>query len=215
MKMTLFAIALGAVFPPGGQAVGQAASASETAPPPDQALTALIERLRRRDTTAFEPFIRKTESLGFRLAYHITGDYHIAQDILQEAYLIIFKKINTLKEPGAFRAWFSRIVSNLSIEHLRKSEKALSLEATQLLESIPAPAQQTFADSCVSMEDLRRALSALTPRERTALILREFLSFTYSEMGSVLDIPLGTVKSRLAEARHKLARLIAGKEERI
>jgi RNA polymerase sigma-70 factor (ECF subfamily) len=207
MKMTLFATALDAVFPRQRARLGRKTQ-EEAVPSPDGALVLLIDRLRRHDATAFEPFIKKTETLGFRIAYHVTGDYHLAQDVLQEAYLCVFKKINTLREPAAFRAWFARIVTNLGIEQLRRSEKAVSLDNTQFLEEVQAAAGPGFAESCITLEDLRRALARLTPRERTALILRDYLCFTYQEMGTVLEIPIGTVKSRLAQAREKIARAL-------
>jgi len=207
MKMSLFSIALGAVFPR-TRALAENGEREQPVPAPDGALLSLIERVRRRDVTAFEPFIKKTETLGFRIAWHVLGDYHLAQDVLQEAYLKVFKKIGTLREPAAFRAWFARIITNLAIEQQRKTEKTVSLDAASFLEQVQAASEPAFADRCVRMEDLRRALARLTPRERTALILRDYLCFTYQEMETALEIPLGTVKSRLAQAREKLARLL-------
>lgn len=185
----------------------------KTGPPVDLALLRLIERLRLRDTSAFEPFIKKTESLGFRLAYQILGDYHLAQDVLQEAYLVVFRKIHTLKDPGAFRSWFCRIVINLGIDSLRGKIRPVFLDAQDDAELAMLTHEVPFTERTLTMEDLRRALIRLSPRERTALILRDYLGFAYEEMAKTLDIPLGTVKSRLAEARRKLAGILSGKED--
>jgi RNA polymerase sigma-70 factor, ECF subfamily len=168
----------------------------------DRLLEQLILRVKERDSRALENLIAHTSRRAFGLAYHLIGDYHRAQDILQEAYLRLYRHIHTLKNPRAFHGWFAQIITNLSRDCFReKTHYEVPHEAPE----VPREGTSSLADRAIAMEQVREALGRLTPVERTTLLLREYYELSYDEVARVLNIPLGTVKSRLAEARKRLA----------
>lgn len=173
------------------------------APPSGQGrlvLQQLLLRLRDGDETALEPLIRETQGMAFRLARTVLRDTHACQDAVQDAYLIVYREIGRLRDPGAFRTWFARIVLNRCRRMLRH-QPARSLED---LTEAETPSTPTGADTVEQRYDLRRALATLTETNRSVLMLREVMQFSYEEIAEALSIPLGTVKSRLADARRRL-----------
>jgi RNA polymerase sigma-70 factor (ECF subfamily) len=168
----------------------------------------LIARVKEHDGAAFELLIAQTQKKAFGLAWHIVGDYHRAEDLLQEAYLRVFRNIHTLRSPGAFKAWLAQIITNLAKDSF-SSRKFQEIRYDELPEQ---SAPDSPADGALlAREDVREALSNLSMIERTTLILREYYELSYEELAQVLRIPLGTVKSRLNEARKKL---VAGMERK-
>jgi RNA polymerase sigma-70 factor, ECF subfamily len=178
----------------------------------ERVLADIIARVRAGDQVAFENLITFTQKKSFGLAFNLLGDYHQAQDLLQEAYLRVFRHIGSLKKTGAFRGWMAQIITNLARDYYhRKKEKPLELHDLE----DPAAALQ-FSDEMLEgsmkRQEVRRALAALPVKERTMLVLREYYELSYEEMAQVLKIPLGTVKSRLNEARKKLVDSVTKKE---
>jgi RNA polymerase sigma-70 factor, ECF subfamily len=168
----------------------------------DRLLEQLVERVRAHDPHAFENLIAHTQKRAFGLAYHLIGDYHKAQDILQEAYLRLYRHIGSLKNPRAFHSWFAQVITNLSKDCFRdKKQCEIPIEFHEpSLQEGPE-----LIDGTIAREQVREILGRLTAIERTTLLLREYYELSYEEVASVLKIPIGTVRSRLAEARRKLA----------
>lgn len=168
----------------------------------------IIARVKEHDGAAFELLIAQTQKKAFGLAYHIIGDYHKAEDLLQEAYLRVFRSIHTLKSPRAFRAWLAQIITNLA-------KDAFAGQKLQEVRYDELPEQPDLSllpeGALLAKEHVREALSHLSLIERTTLMLREYYELSYEELAQVLRIPLGTVKSRLNEARKKL---VAGMERK-
>ncbi|MHC9543736.1 MAG: RNA polymerase sigma factor [Vulcanimicrobiota bacterium] len=168
----------------------------------------LIARVKEHDGAAFELLIAQTQKKAFGLAYHIIGDYHKAEDLLQEAYLRVFRSIHTLKSPRAFRAWLAQIITNLA-KDVFAGQKLQEVRYDDLPEQ---PDSSLLPEgTLLAKEHVREALSHLSLIERTTLMLREYYELSYEELAQVLRIPLGTVKSRLNEARKKL---VAGMERK-
>ena len=127
----------------------------------------------------------------------LVGDKHLAEDILQEVFVLIWRKLRWLRDPEVFRPWAYRIASREAFRRLRKHRvQARALGEEALLAAIPAreapPFPQEWADALPGL------LGLLSPASRAVLILHYLQGMTLNEVADVLEVSPGTVKSRLA-----------------
>lgn len=164
----------------------------------------LVARMQANDPAAFETALNLTRDSAWRLAVRMLGDPHLAQDVLQDAYVVQVTRIHSLRDPRAFRSWFLNIVLNTCRGALRHRQRhPLADPATE-------PAGAAFEEQVTRQMAVSKALDDLTPIERSVVLLRDYLQLSYHEMADVLRVPLGTVKSRLNEARKQLMRRLKG-----
>lgn len=171
---------------------------------------ALIEQVKRGDLRAFEKLVQSTQQKGFNIAYGILNDPLDAEEVVQEAYLQVYYNITRLRAAEAFRSWFGKIVTHLAFRRSREKGRFKTVPLDQAIEVtsglIDDP--ETFVLSKEKKEQLANALKNLPDEYRAALILREWEDYSYQEISEILDIPLGTVKSRIFSARKLLMRKI-------
>ena len=151
------------------------------------------------DRQAFEQVVQRTESLARKTAYPLLYPHQV-DDAVQEAYLVVFQKIHHLRKPEAFQAWLCRIVLHVCYALKKKCPP------TEELNEQAGVADSTLAVDNQSM--IRQALSQLSEDCRNVLILREFLHLDYEEISFALNLPLGTVRSRLHYGRKKLEKIL-------
>ncbi len=166
-------------------------------------LEELARRLQLRDEGALEALIARTESACYRLAYSITSDSELSRDALQEAYFLVFQRIGQLREPAAFKGWLFRIVSHCCHDILRRRRREVQTDFEEREDLQALPEEGDLAEEVTRAQKIRSTFAALPEIDRTALALREVCSMSYEEMSRVLDVPLGTVRSRLAKARQR------------
>jgi len=164
-------------------------------------LPELVERLRLGDGSALEDLIRATEGLAFQLAWSLLGDRHRCEDVLQDVYLSVHSNIAQLREPALFKTWFCRIVVNRCRRVLRE-RRPESLDV--LLEGGWMPSTSEMAERVQDRLAVGEALATLSEGDREVLNLREVLELSYQEIAETLEIPVGTVRSRLSNARLRL-----------
>ncbi|GAA1971718.1 RNA polymerase sigma factor SigE [Nocardioides panacihumi] len=142
----------------------------------------------------------------YRLAYRLTGNPHDAEDLTQEVFVRVFRSLDSYT-PGTFSGWLHRITTNLFLDQARRKQRirfdALSDErADRLSSSQPTPdiayTDQRFDD------DVERALQALPPDFRAAVVLCDVEGLTYEEIAEILGAKLGTVRSRIHRGRAML-----------
>jgi RNA polymerase sigma-70 factor (sigma-E family) len=136
-----------------------------------------------------------------RLAYLLVGDRHLAEDIVQEAFVRVAGRLWALRDPGAFNAYLRRTVLNLARGHMRKKERERRY-LDQWAHSGRRP-QEDPPDSAVR-DELDRALGRLTMRQRTALVLRYYEDLSERQTAELLGCPVGTVKSLVARGLEAL-----------
>ncbi len=163
------------------------------------AVTDLIERTLAGDPHAFEQIFERYKNLVYKAAYLILQDVDEAEDALQETFLKVYRSLGSYQPAkAAFSTWIYRITVNQCLN--QRSKKRLrpdwmsqerSVEAESASESVP------FESSISEQQALQQALRSLSAKLRVVLILRFFLDLSYADIAQVLDIPLGTVKSRL------------------
>jgi RNA polymerase sigma factor (sigma-70 family) len=150
---------------------------------------------------SFETLYRRHRDFVARTAFLLVRDRHLAQDVAQEAFLIGWRDLGRLRDPGHFRPWVTGIAVNLSRRRaggirLLPGRSTVPLEGTR-----EAAATERDADLNLSV---REAVAALPSRMREAVVLRFYGGFSEAEMSTALGIPAGTVKSRLARAKERL-----------
>lgn len=178
----------------------------------------LIERWHSGDSDAFEALFRQYEKLVFRTAYLIIGDVEKARDVMQEVFVAVWKSRRTFNpEKGKFTTWLHRITVNKCSRRQGKHRPTfLSLEETQEKGFQPESNDDLPEELTISREEydgLMKALSMLDTKYRSVVVLRYFGDLSCEEIARAVDIPLGTVKSRLHYALKSLRSIYAGKSE--
>jgi RNA polymerase sigma-70 factor (ECF subfamily) len=155
-------------------------------------------------------FSRRFRSMAFRY----TQDFDRAEDLAQDIFLRIFQNLTTFdKKIGCFESWAFRLGKNLIIDHYRISKKYRVIEGNEYLEDV-IPSKDRSRDpfhrlySSEQRELILEAIGKLPRKLKEAITLRHLEDLTYEEIGKILDIPAGTVKSRINRARLALARTL-------
>jgi RNA polymerase sigma-70 factor, ECF subfamily len=175
--------------------------------PPDREL---VERFRGGDREAFAVLVRRHERRIYNLAYRMIGRAEDARDATQEAFLSCFRNLHSFRGDAAFGTWLHRIAVNACYDLLRKKTPAL-LGPDDVLEPPPVP---DHADAGAAAVDVQRALLRLGPDFRAVLVMHDVQGLSYEEVAEALDVPIGTVKSRLHRARVALGRTLSGEPDR-
>jgi RNA polymerase sigma factor (sigma-70 family) len=156
------------------------------------------------DMGAFEDLFRQYERLVFKTAYLITGNKEAADDALQEVFISVWKSRHTYKpDRGKLTTWLRRITVNHCMSRRQKQQPAtLPLEERKpdMPEIKHQPRPEDVLINKMEYDRLLKATDALDTEHRSVLVLRYFDDLSYQEMAEVLEIPLGTVKSRLSQS---------------
>lgn len=164
----------------------------------------------------FEALVLPLMNDAYNLARWLMKNQEDAEDTVQESYLRAFRFFAGFQGTN-FRAWFLRIVRNTCYSALgsrkqREKEVPLEEEADELEDQSPLPPANLARKATV--ETVREAIAALPVEFREAVVLRELEGLSYKEISDVIDVPIGTVMSRLARARHQLYVMLAERKER-
>ena len=171
----------------------------------------LIQRILAGDDNAFASLVRKYEKQIHMLAWRKTGDYQIAEDIVQETFLQVYQKLNTLEDSTQFTRWLHQITNRLCIAWFRKNRiQTESLEETDISEIETEAYSRYITAEHEKMTDeaqrdlVEKLLAKLKERDREVITLHYFEEMTSSEIGTVLGVSENTIKSRLHRARQQL-----------
>ncbi len=151
------------------------------------------------DTGAFEELVRGYQSHVWRFLRHLLGDAALAEDVTQETFVRVYRKLTTFRHRSKFSTWVFRIARNAGIDALRSRQRRDRLGAAVEL-SVP---RSTSSEAELRVE-IEAALTSLSPKLREAFVLIEALGLTYREAGRAIGVPEGTVKSRVHHARVQL-----------
>jgi len=161
-------------------------------------------RTRAGDLSAFDPLVREFQDMAVGYAYSILGDFHLAEDAAQDAFIEAYFCLGRLKEPKAFPAWFRRIVSRQCSRLTRgKQYPTVPLEATTEMAN-PGPSPLDLAAQRETQEMVLSAVNTLPEHERIATTLAYINGYSLAEVGDFLEVSVDTVKNRLRSARSKL-----------
>ncbi|MDR3702152.1 MAG: sigma-70 family RNA polymerase sigma factor [Candidatus Sulfopaludibacter sp.] len=178
--------------------------------------SSLVARCLRGDEPAWEELVRLHTRKVYGLCYRFTGSGSEAQDLTQEVFLRVFRTVRTFRSTeGSFATWLARVTRNLLIDHYRRTRQERVTDSIEeqlpMIEEVGAAAA-VRPDAALAGQEASRILKAtlqkLSPDLREAVILRDLQEMEYREIADVLQIPEGTVKSRINRGRAELARLL-------
>ncbi|GEN79619.1 RNA polymerase sigma factor SigE [Actinotalea fermentans] len=159
----------------------------------------------------WEEIVTEHSARVYRLAYRLTGNRHDAEDLTQETFLRVFRSLNTYS-PGTFEGWLHRITTNLFLDQVRRKRRVRIDPWGDETERLPAASSSTpergFEHANLD-SDVQRALDALPPEFRAAVVLCDMEGLSYEEIGVTLGIKLGTVRSRIHRGRALLRESLA------
>ncbi len=177
----------------------------------------LVAKCQKGDKQAFELLIKKYQRRIFHLIYRITQDPAVVEPIAQEVFLKAYRSISSFRGTSRFYTWLYRIAVNTSLSHVKKESagenRERSLEYDLQTSSALADSMKTETPEELFMRKeffkyLIDSLRRLPEELRTAVILRELSGMNYEEISEIMDIPLGTVRSRIFRARARLREML-------
>ncbi len=183
---------------------------------------ALIHRARRGDLDAFNQLILRYQNMAWSVAYRLLRDPDAAADAVQESFIKAFRALDSF-QGGNFKSWLMRIVSNTAYDLLRARKR----RATDSLEDLPmeqeyithltdrAESPHERAERRELAELLEEAIDSLPEDQRLVLLLSDVEGYSYDEIAEILEIPVGTVKSRLSRGRSKVRDYLARYSEQL
>ncbi len=170
----------------------------------------LMQLVAGGSTAAFEVVYDRHGGAAFSLAYRMVGDRAVAEDIVQEAFLSIWRSRRRFEaHRGSLRSWVLGIAHHRGIDSLRRNlaqeRRRAASEAVEALREAPA-ATEAEASRREEAATVRAALDALPPEQGRVLELAYFAGFTHSQIADLLDMPVGTVKGRMRLGLEKMRR---------
>lgn len=177
----------------------------------------LITAAQHGDTQSYGELVCRYRDGVVGVVYRMCGDFPLAEEAAQEAFIRAWQHLGSYRFEYPFRAWIYRIAVNVALDVLRRDKHMVRIDDMEEEELTGIPAfhasteePEETLENKQRAERIRRAVLALPPGNRAALVLREFSGLSYSEIAAVLGIPLGTVMSRLNSARGQLRQSLAG-----
>ncbi|MBX9696188.1 MAG: sigma-70 family RNA polymerase sigma factor [Cyanobacteria bacterium] len=180
----------------------------------------LVLACQRREPDAFEELVKRHQKTVYALLYQLAPDWQDTSDLAQEVFIRIWRSINNLRNPAAFRSWLTQIVTNLFYDELRRRPRKLpTISMDESLDdgsddglTRDIPDESTQPDEGLLNKELseviRQAMLKLPEQFRTAIVLREVEGLSYEEIAVITKTEMGTVKSRIARARLKLQEML-------
>ena len=190
-----------------------------------------VERVLAGEPEVFEQLVRKYNRLGGAIAYGVLSDFHLAEDVVQDAFIRAFEALDSLKEPGRFRVWFAGIVKRRSNDVLRQRKnpriRAASLEAggadageggslgstvssdSRRPEQSPDDSQLDAAVHAERRRQVLECISGLDENDRIIVSLKHMDGLSYREIAELMETSVSAVESRLFRARRVLRKKLA------
>ena len=169
--------------------------------------TELIRKCRAGDQRFYEPLVRAHEAEGHRLARGILGDADAAHDAVQQAFIKAYGALDRFELGRSFRPWFLQILRNQCRDMLRRKKAGFEVQRIDqvLTERLPSSSNPEDDHRRASVREvLWQGLGRISVDHREVLVMKELEGFSYAEIAEAMDVPEGTVASRLFHARRAL-----------
>jgi len=184
---------------------------------------ALVERCRANDDAAFSEVVSRYKAKVYNYIYRMTGSSEDAEDLTQEVFIRMYTSIDSFRSQSSLNTWLFRIAGNLCIDRFRRGKNrtaAYSLDEPLSHGDGESDATREIADltyephrlleNVEMAEQIQKALSQIPEKLRATLLLHDIEGLPYEEIAQVVGCPLGTVKSRLFNARMQLRQRLSG-----
>jgi RNA polymerase sigma-70 factor (ECF subfamily) len=190
-----------------GRAAAQAAMARDTAAPD------LVRRCLEGDKAAWDALVRANWKRVFRIAYKFVARLEEAEDLTQEIFVKLFGALGSYDRRASFETWLTRLSRNLCIDRYRQRRREHERFTGEVdPDALPLDELVSRPDAALEQRDeiamVRRALAQLPPAYRKPVVLCDIHELSYEEIAEQLQLPAGTVKSRINRGRRQLARLL-------
>lgn len=174
----------------------------------------LVARCKRGERGAFDDLIRRYERKVYNFAYRLCGNYDEANDVASETFVRVFNALQNFRGESSFITWLFRIVTNVYLDEKKRQrarpyqslEEIIELEETSVRRQIedPAPTPGERVELRERTDILQAAINSLPDYQRMMIVMYHTENKSYEEISEILDLPIGTVKSRLNRARLSL-----------
>jgi RNA polymerase sigma-70 factor (ECF subfamily) len=181
----------------------------------------LVMLCKNKDEKAFEALVRRHQRTVYGLLLRLAPDWNDTADLAQEVFIRVWKGIDNLKNPNAFKSWLGQVATHLFYDELRKRPRRtpiISLDQSMFGDDETENQTRDIADSSAGPEELferkeldeevRSAIATLPRQFRTAIVLRELEDMSYEQIAQLTNTDLGTVKSRISRARTKVQQVL-------
>lgn len=180
--------------------------------PPD-AIDTLIQQCLAGDQDAWADIVKQYRRRVYSVAYKFTGNHEEAEDLTQDIFIKVFRALHTFDRRANFQTWLISVSRNMCIDHyrsVRKERETINrdINADDLMPVADGMAADALLEQQGQVALLRRALGALPEPLKTAVTLRDLHDLSYHDIARQLQVPEGTVKSRINRGRAELVRLV-------
>jgi RNA polymerase sigma-70 factor (ECF subfamily) len=173
----------------------------------------LVAMARDGSSHAFEELVKEYCGLVHSLAFRMTGDAHLAEDMSQETFTRVWQKIGNLRDPRAFPGWLASITRRICLDELEKRNRRMEAGGEELLLENANPTMPPDFDG--KRRILEEAIALLPMRDRQLITLSYHRDLSSDEVGIILGMSPGTVRVGLHRARERLCGLLKGKEDEL
>lgn len=168
----------------------------------------MIRQVLAGDKESFSGLVHRYQNRLFYGMWEILRNEAEAEEVVQEAFFKAFSKLEVFRGSSSFYTWLYRIAFNLAITRIRRRRSNVSLEDLQDKSGVDRPAPDSSPGAAMEqrerVDQVKRALEQLSEQHRQILVLREIENLDYEAIGEILDLPVGTVRSRLYRAREQM-----------
>ena len=174
----------------------------------------LVQRCKSGERGAFDDLIKRYEKKVYNFAYRLSGNYDEANDVASETFVRVFNALGNFRGDSSFITWLFRIVTNVYLDEKKRQrsrphqslEEIIELEETSVQRQIedPGPTPEVQVQRLESTAILQNAINSLPDYQRMMIVMYHTENRSYDEIAAILDLPIGTVKSRLNRARLSL-----------
>jgi RNA polymerase sigma-70 factor (ECF subfamily) len=173
-----------------------------------EAEVVLVSRAQKGDRSAFGELVQRYQGAVVDVVYRMCSDAQLAQDAAQEAFIQAWLHLPSYRPKSPLRNWLYRIAVNTALDALRRQARLLPREIEKLDLAAPQDNPESLLVEKERADQVQRAVQTLPDACRAVLVLREYENLSYKDIASTLDIPMGTVMSRLNYARERLRLLL-------
>lgn len=180
----------------------------------DSSDRSLIDRFKDGDISGFEAIVLAYQDRIYNLCRYVLGNSRDAEDAAQEVFIKAYKNMKQFEPAASFSSWLYRIAVNTCIDYKRKPSMEsifrTSAEGTELISEARSdlPSPESACESKETGDAIQKSLNLISKKLRTVIVLKEVEGLSYEEIAGVLEISVGTVKSRISRARDELRRIL-------
>jgi RNA polymerase sigma-70 factor (ECF subfamily) len=167
----------------------------------------LVRRFRAGESEAFTDLVRRHQRRVYAVCLRVLGDADAAADVAQDTFITVLRKLDGFRGDAAFTTWLHRVAVNACYDELRRKRRRplLHVVTDDGPEHEPGPPAPDHADEVAGTRDVAAALASIPEEFRVTLVLADVQDMAYEQISKVLDVPVGTVKSRVHRGRLALA----------